>query len=167
MFSYSKEISLCNFDSVGIDIPIQSNRKKSRPLKTAGALKRQPNETQYSNAVPKVIESDESQEKEYDPKRARIENKIVRSMQCANEEKTLVGLSQPIKSNYELIKSVKYKTVDLELISASSQFLPSHQLDSKLNLQEPLVICFDFALFSNLLIIVLSFCLITLSSKNN
>ncbi|RNA10946.1 hypothetical protein BpHYR1_041792, partial [Brachionus plicatilis] len=49
-----------NFDSVGMDIPIQSNRKKGRPLKTAEALKRQPNETQYSNAVPKGIESDES-----------------------------------------------------------------------------------------------------------
>ncbi|RNA31579.1 hypothetical protein BpHYR1_017165 [Brachionus plicatilis] len=34
------------------------------PLKTAGGLKRQPNETQYSNAVPKDIEYDESEEEE-------------------------------------------------------------------------------------------------------
>ncbi|RNA36019.1 hypothetical protein BpHYR1_019508 [Brachionus plicatilis] len=43
----------CNFDSVRMDIPIQSN--------------------QSSNAVPKSIESDESKEEEYVPKRARIE----------------------------------------------------------------------------------------------
>ncbi|RMZ95074.1 hypothetical protein BpHYR1_030425, partial [Brachionus plicatilis] len=66
-------IEKCNFDSVGIEIPIHSNRKKSRPLKTSGILKRQPYKTQYSNAVPKGIESDESEEEEYLPKRARIE----------------------------------------------------------------------------------------------
>ncbi|RNA43750.1 hypothetical protein BpHYR1_022716 [Brachionus plicatilis] len=58
--------------SNGMDIPIQSNLKKGRPLTTAGALKRQPNETQYSNAVPKGIESEESEEEECVPKRARI-----------------------------------------------------------------------------------------------
>ncbi|RNA18248.1 hypothetical protein BpHYR1_020844 [Brachionus plicatilis] len=65
----------CNFDSVGMDIPIQSNRKKCRPLKTVGALIRQPNETQVSNTVPKGIEFDESEvEEEFVPKRARIES---------------------------------------------------------------------------------------------
>ncbi|RMZ97721.1 hypothetical protein BpHYR1_043628 [Brachionus plicatilis] len=49
--------------------------KKCRPLKTVGALIREPNETQVSNTVPKGIESDESEvEEEFVPKRAGIES---------------------------------------------------------------------------------------------
>ncbi|RNA21731.1 hypothetical protein BpHYR1_050891, partial [Brachionus plicatilis] len=50
-----------------------------RPLKTASALKKQPNETHAFNAVPKGIESSESdvEEEEPVPKRARLEENNV------------------------------------------------------------------------------------------
>ena len=48
----------CNFDSVGMDIPIQSNRNKGRPKRTLRAFQFQPKETQSSSSDPKGIESD-------------------------------------------------------------------------------------------------------------
>ncbi|RNA30936.1 hypothetical protein BpHYR1_007484 [Brachionus plicatilis] len=47
------------FDSVGMDIPIQADRKKGRPKDTAGALEHQPKETQALTSAPKGIESDD------------------------------------------------------------------------------------------------------------
>ncbi|RNA23604.1 hypothetical protein BpHYR1_049563 [Brachionus plicatilis] len=41
----------CYFDSVGMDTPIQANRKKGRPKDTAGALEHQLKETQASICI--------------------------------------------------------------------------------------------------------------------
>ncbi|RNA09213.1 hypothetical protein BpHYR1_050617, partial [Brachionus plicatilis] len=48
----------CSLDSVGMDFPIQANRKRGQPKGTAGALEHQPKETQSSNLAPKCIDSD-------------------------------------------------------------------------------------------------------------
>ncbi|CAF1140193.1 unnamed protein product, partial [Brachionus calyciflorus] len=67
----------CNFDSVGMDIPIQANRKKGRSKDTAGPLEHQPKEKQATNSAPKGIDTDDedsSSTKENPSKRLRIDS---------------------------------------------------------------------------------------------
>ncbi|CAF0986175.1 unnamed protein product [Brachionus calyciflorus] len=49
----------CSFDAVGLDEPIQADRKKARPKNNLNSLGKQPNETQSVASVPKGIDSDE------------------------------------------------------------------------------------------------------------
>ncbi|CAF0981464.1 unnamed protein product, partial [Brachionus calyciflorus] len=69
----------CNFDSVGMDIPIQSNRKKGRPKNTLSAFLLQPKETQSCDSGPKGIQSNEETDEENLPKRSRIEPEEIQS----------------------------------------------------------------------------------------
>ncbi|CAF0959967.1 unnamed protein product [Brachionus calyciflorus] len=67
------EAKKCSFDAVGMDVPIQANRKKGRRKYNVNSLQKKTNETQSVATAPKGKDSDEDDVLTEVSKRPRLE----------------------------------------------------------------------------------------------